>query len=94
MSEEVDWSHRDEYMQQRHGITPSVAGEALSDPDRVVLAPDPASTSRRGTRSIGYSSTAAPLVTVILLVDDGTFYGVNGWRSNRTDQRRHREGEP
>lgn len=94
MSEEVDRSHRGEYMHQRHGITSVTAGEALSDPDRVVLDPDPASKSGRGTRTIGYSPTAASLVTVILLDNDGTTYGVNGWYSNSTDQRRYREGTP
>ncbi|MBP2368417.1 hypothetical protein [Pseudonocardia parietis] len=94
MSEEVDWSHRGEYMQQRHGITPAAAGEALSDPDRVVLTPDPSSKSGRGTRTVGYSPTAASLVTVILVEDDGAIYGVNGWRSNSTDHRRYREGAP
>jgi len=33
---EVDWSHRAEYMQQRHGVTVEQAGEALSDPLAVV----------------------------------------------------------
>ena len=94
MLEEVDWSYRGEYMQRRHGITPIVAGEALCDPDRVVLDPDPASKSGRGTRTVGYSPTVASLVTVILLDNDGTTYGVNGWYSNSTDQRRYREGAP
>jgi hypothetical protein len=81
-------------MQHRHGITATEANEALSDPDRAVLDPDPASKSGRGTRAIGYSPTAESLVTVILLEHDGRTYGVNGWRSNSTDQRRYREGAP
>jgi uncharacterized DUF497 family protein len=81
-------------MQQRHGISPAEADEALSDPDRVVLDPDPASKSGRGTRTIGYSAAAESLVTVIVLEDEGTSYGVNGWRSNSSDQRRYREGAP
>jgi uncharacterized DUF497 family protein len=81
-------------MQRRHGISPAEANEALSDPDRVVLDPDPASKSGRGTRTIGYSPTVKSLVTLILLDNEGTTYGVNGWRSNSTDQRRYREGTP
>lgn len=81
-------------MRHRHQISTNEANEALSDPDRVVLDPDPASKSGRGTRTIGYSPTTACLVTVILLEHDGTTYGVNGWRSNSTDQRRYREGAP
>lgn len=92
MSGVVDWSQRGEYMQQRHGIAPTWADEALSDPDRVVLDPDPASKSGRGTRTVGFSPTAQYLVTVILLEHEGTVYGVNGWRSNSTDQRRYKEG--
>lgn len=90
----VDWSHRGDYMQQRHGVAWTWADEALSDPDRLVLDPDPASKSGRGTRTIGYSPTAGFLVTVILLEYEGTTYGVNGWRSNTTDQRRYREEAP
>lgn len=75
-------------------MSPAEANEVLSDPDRIVLDPDPASKSGRGTRTIGYSPTAQSLVTVILLDYEGTTYGVNGWRSNSTDQRRYREGTP
>lgn len=94
VSQGVDWSERGDYMQRRHGITPAEANETLSDPDRLVLDPDPASKSGRGTRTIGYSPTAESLITVILLTHDGTTYGVNGWRSNSIDQRRYRGGRP
>lgn len=81
-------------MRERHGITPTWADEALSDPERVVLDPDPSSESGRTVRTIGYSPSAEFLVTLILLHYEGTTYGVNGWRSNSTDQRRYREGAP
>lgn len=77
-----------------HAAAPAWADEALADPDRIVLDPDPASKSGRGTRTIGYSPTAEALITVILLEHEGTTYGVNGWRSNTTDQRRYREEAP
>jgi uncharacterized DUF497 family protein len=88
----ADWSHRGEYMFRKHGITTEVADEALDDPDRVVLDPDPSSESGRSVRVIGYSPSAAALITVITLDDEGTTYGVNGWRSENTDRRRYREG--
>jgi hypothetical protein len=90
--EAAEWSHRGDYMYERHGVKPAWADEAVTDPERVVLQPDPSSKSGRGVRIIGYSPTARGLVTVILLDNDGVTYGVNGWRSNSTDQRRYREG--
>jgi hypothetical protein len=38
--ERVDWSHRGAYMEQRHGITPEVANDALGDVNRVVIDPN------------------------------------------------------
>lgn len=92
MWEAAEWSHRGDYMHERHGIRPAWADEALADPERVVLVPDPSSKSGRGVRIIGYSPTMECLVTVIVLDHDGVTYGVNGWRCNSTDQRRYREG--
>ena len=73
-------------------ITTDTADEALDDPDRVTLDPDPASKSGESVRVIGYSSSAADLVTVITLDYEGTTHGVNGWLSNDLDRRRYREG--
>jgi len=56
----ADWSERGEYMLARHGIHPAWANEALFDPDRVVITPDPASKSGRAVRTIGWSYTAKP----------------------------------
>lgn len=94
MWDTADWSQRGDYMYSRHGITPTWAAEALADPERVVLEPDPSSKSGLGVRIIGYSAAAECLVTIIVLEHDGTVYGVNGWRSNNTDHRRYREAEP
>jgi hypothetical protein len=49
--ETADWSHRGDYI-AKHGVTPDEADEALADPDRVVIKPDPASKSGRGVRII------------------------------------------
>ncbi len=78
-------------MLARHGIEPAWADEALADPDRVVLAPDPASKSGRGVRTIGWSHSANRIITVITLVDNDHLYGVNGWAANSNDQRLYRE---
>lgn len=86
----ADWTHRGTYI-AKHSRTPLVANEALSDPDRLVLDPDPASRSGRTQRIIGWSTTIGLLVTVIVLPDKGALWGVNAWLSNPTDQRRYRE---
>lgn len=85
--ENVDWSERGEYMRRRHGITPAIANDALADADRVVINPDYNSESGRSVRIVGYSVMADEIVTVIVLEDSGTEYGVNGWASNAKDRR-------
>jgi hypothetical protein len=86
-----DWTDRGDYMHQRHGISPAIADEALHDPDRLVLIPDPASLSGRSVRTIGYSPTARTLITVITLEHEGVSYGVNGWEASQLDRRRYQE---
>lgn len=87
----ADWSERGGYMLARHGIHPAWANEALDDPDRLVITPDPASKSGRAVRTIGWSYTANRIITVITLVDNGRLHGVNGWVANSNDQRLYRE---
>ena len=88
----VDWGKRGNYI-AKHGMAVTDVNEALADPDRVVLAPDPKSTSGRSLRIIGYSPAAGTLITVITLPHDGITYGVNAWKSNSTDRRLYREGK-
>ena len=45
-------------------------------------------------RTIGNSTSACHLVTVITVEDAGTTYVVNGWKSNEIDIRRYREEHP
>ncbi len=90
MFETVDWSERGDYV-AKHGLTPADAGQALNDPNRVVLDPDPASDSGLSVRIIGYAHNRRELLTVIVLDDDGHEYGVNAWPSSPRDQRRYRE---
>ena len=89
--EDVDWSHRGDYMQARHSITVPVAIDAVHDPERVVIDPDYNSSSASSIRIIGYSTLAGAVVTVIVLVDGGVVYGVNGWIANAKDKRIYME---
>ena len=89
MFDTADWSHRGDYI-AKHGVNPVEADEAIADPDRVVLNPDPASKSGRGVRVIGYSITAQAILTVIVLDHEGTTIGVNARKANPKDQRRLR----
>ncbi len=91
---EVDWSHRAEYMQQRHGVTVEQAGEALSDPLAVVADPDPKSRSGHSARVIGYSASAGAVLVVILVRREdkpGAWWGANGWPANSSDQRTYKD---
>ena len=88
MFDTADWSHRGDYI-AKHGVTPAEAEEAIADPDRVVLNPDPASKSGRGVRLIGYSITAQAMLTVIVFDDEGVTIGVNAWKANQKDQQRY-----
>lgn len=76
-------------MQDRHGIRPVEANQALADPARIVLAPDPSSKSGQTIRVIGWSDSSGKLLTVIVLERDGDLIGVNAWVSNSTDQGRY-----
>jgi len=89
----ADWSHRGDYIIEKHGVTPEVANDAIDDPERVVIAPDYNSTSGRSARIIGFSQIVDDLITVIVLEDEGVAYGVNAWRSNARDRQIYKEGE-
>lgn len=84
------WEYRKGYI-AKHGTTPNQADEALADPYAVTLTPDPTSKSGVSTRTIGYSSTAGCLLTVITVTSDGVVYGANCWKSNTRDQRIYQE---
>ncbi|MGA8044928.1 MAG: hypothetical protein WCA30_01555 [Dermatophilaceae bacterium] len=90
MEGSADWKYRGDYI-AKHSMTPDLANEALDDPNRLVITPDPSSLSGRTVRVIGWSPSIGGLVTVIVLPDGETTWGVNAWPSNPTDQRRYRE---
>lgn len=88
----VDWSYGQDHMYEQHGITPRMANEALADPNRLRLSPDPASRSGTSDRTIGWSDLAGAVLVVITVTEDEVVFGVNGWIGNDTAKRRYREG--
>jgi hypothetical protein len=90
---DVDWTHRGQYMQRRHGVPPAVANEALGDPDAQVFDPDPKSISGESVRVIGFAPTTRTVLTVIVVGkrDDAGWWGVNGWPANAAERRIYRE---
>lgn len=97
----VDWSKRVDYIRQRHGIEPAWADEAVNDDHAIWLVPDPASRSGHAVRVIGYSSSVATVLTVILVAadadpdepSDADWWGSNAWRANDRDRRRYGEAD-
>ena len=87
----VDWSRRGEYI-AKHRVTPAMIGEAIADPTAVVIDPDYNSKTNEGVRTIGYSTTAGAVLTVITYVEDGTTYGASAWKANGRDRRYYRQG--
>lgn len=77
----------------RHEVTVEQAEEALNDPERVTLDPDPASHNGRGIRVIGYSPTAGAVLCVLTVVHEGTLYGSTAFRANNTYRRIYQGGE-
>lgn len=82
-------------MWNNHQVTTSEANEAITDPDRVWMAPDPKSQSGDSIRVIGYSATHDAVLTVILVRDPEVtwLWGANGWPSNGTDRRTYYDGK-
>ena len=90
----MDWCFRSDYVRERHVIEVEWANEALDDPDALRIDPDPASRSGLSVRTVGFSTTAGCLVTVITVDEAGVTYGVNAWKANQTDIGRYREDRP
>ena len=86
----ANWEHRAHYI-TKHSVTVEQAEEALTDPNRAILNPDPTSKSGVSTRTIGYSPSAGRILTVITVESNGITYGVNCWKSNSRDQRIYKE---
>lgn len=74
-------------------IEPDWTVEAVNDPDRIVDEPDPLSTHADSVRVVGYSLSAAMVITVVALRDpDGVLHGATAWRTTGRPRRQYREG--
>lgn len=89
---EADWTHRADHI-RKHGTEVAWANEALADPERIVLEPDPSSKSGKSVRTIGYSTSAHALLVVITIAEGGVTYGASCWPANDIDSRRYERGE-
>lgn len=89
----VDWSKRGEHI-AKHGLTVAQANEALADVDAVTIVPDPASTTGRGIRTIGFSASFDDVIVIITVEDAGVVYGASAWPANDRDRRAYNEREP
>lgn len=84
----ADWSDTADHIAERHDLTPAEVNEALADPNRVVLNPDPAQRpGGRGVRIIGFSITANAVLSVIVVEHEGIVHGATAFPSNAHDQR-------
>ena len=92
MYEKVDWSHGREHVEAK-GLTTEQADEALDDPERVVIDPDPKSRMGESVRIIGYSYTAQAVLTVVVVNHDGELYGGTAWKTDNKQELRLYRGE-
>lgn len=86
--------HRDTRYPGAIGVEPEWAQEALNDPLLAALEPDPKS-HMGASRFIGYSPSAAHVLTVIVWRDDdGDAHLINAWRATGADLRLYLQEEP
>ena len=88
----ADWSKRGEYIECKHGVTPTQADEALADTQAVVFDPDYNSETGEGVRIIGESPSYGDILTVITVEHEGVVYGASAWKSNARDRRYYQQG--
>ena len=81
-------------MRVGHRVTVVEATEALTDPDALLVDPDPKSRSGRGARLLGVLGHRQDGAGGDLgsSARRGGWRGANGWRANASDQRVYREG--
>jgi uncharacterized DUF497 family protein len=89
-----DWTYRGEYIVSKHDVIPEQADEALDDPRAVIFDPDYNTKSGHQVRTIGYSTSAHEVLSVITVDEDGIVYGVNAWKANSRDRRYYQQGGP
>ncbi|WVX89709.1 BrnT-like toxin [Mycobacterium phage Feyre] len=88
------WTHGQvAHLRERHDLSVAEAEEALHDPSRVTMVPDPASRSGRGIRVVGYSRSAGTVLCVLIVEHEGVMYGATAFPANATYRRIYQEGE-
>lgn len=101
MSERIEWDERAAHhirtrsLRYPHAvdIEPAWTAEVVSDPERIVDEPDAQSTHVNSVRIVGYSASAAMVVTVVALRDkNGVLHGASAWRTTGRARRQYREG--
>ena len=99
--ERIEWdddaAHHIRTRSQRYpdavDIEPSWTVEVVHDPDRIVDEPDPLSAHANSVRVVGYSHSAAMVITVMALRDQvGVLRGATAWRTTGRPRRQYREG--
>ncbi|AXQ63259.1 hypothetical protein I5G72_gp14 [Mycobacterium phage Collard] len=90
----ANWADdRAEHLWERRKTTIRQAEEALNDPQRVTLDPDPARREGgNGIRVVGYSPTAGRVLCVIVVPYEGELWGATAFPANKTYQRIYQEG--
>ena len=100
MTERIGWSDdAAEHIRTRStrypgdtDIDPIWTTEAVDDPLRLVVEPDPKSAHINSVRTTGYSPAAQMVITVCALRDArGVQHGTTAWKTRRADLRRYYE---
>lgn len=94
---DVDAAHHIRTRSQRYpdavDIEPEWTVEVVADPDRIVDEPDPLSGHANSVRVVGYSHSAAMVITVVALRDGrGVLHGATAWRTTGKPRRQYWEG--
>ena len=94
----LDWSHLEGHATNRSERHPGDvdipvmwAAEAFNDTNGIVIDPDYNSKSGQSIRVVGLSETTECLITVIIVREEGRFYGASAWRSNEFDKWLYRQ---
>ncbi|MGH3788826.1 MAG: hypothetical protein ACRDRG_20275 [Pseudonocardiaceae bacterium] len=99
--ERIEWveerAHHIRTRSQRYpgatDIEPEWTVEVVNDPDRTVGEPDTHSAHANSVRVVGYSETAAMVITVVAIRDQqGTLRGASAWPTTGSTRREYWEG--
>lgn len=80
-----------EHIWRRHRLLTEWVRQAVSDEDRLILDPDPASRSGLSLRIVGFSVAYGHPITVVAIRRRTHLEITSAWRSNPRDERIYRE---